>query len=305
MAEVLTRQTHTVFGLSGSTSNFAQFGSQAASAPIKTKDIATIQALGAWADGWQEAVALGEAPYLEDMNGAMYEHSYQTGYILQEGIAAYDAGTTYNVGSVVKLPYTGTQAMQLFVSKIDANTGNALPTAPASNSDWQFLEGYVGGVLVFGSAIGFGDTSTQGVKGTTTNDLAAAGMVGELIKANLLTGSAVTGAPGRAFLNVISIDLTAGDWDISAILCGNANGATVSAFEGAISQFANNTQTDQVIGVNDFEMPGPTGSANIACTFPCVPLQLAAPATIYLKVSMNFGSGSPKAFGSITARRVR
>ncbi len=130
----LTRETLTLFGGTGPTADFAKFGSQAASAPVKTKDIATIQALAAWVNGWQDAVAIGQAPYLEDMNGLLYVFCYELAYGLQEGWAEWDTGTTYFIGSVVKK--TGT--FEVYGSIVDNNAGNALP-ARVTDSNWQYL----------------------------------------------------------------------------------------------------------------------------------------------------------------------
>ena len=134
MAKTITRQTLNLFGNAGASTNFAEFGSQAAGAPVKTKNIATIQALAAYAQGWQNAVALGNAPYLEDMNSLFYLLAYQIVYGFQEGIAEYDSGTTYYIGSVVKNPST----FELYGSLTDSNTGNALG-AQVTNTNWQYL----------------------------------------------------------------------------------------------------------------------------------------------------------------------
>lgn len=131
----LARKLLSLFGGSGATSNFLQFGSQTAGAPVNTKDILTIQALAAWVNGWQDAVyASNLAPFLEDMNSLHYVLAYQIAYGLQEGIPEYDATTTYFIGSLVKK--TGTS--EIYKSIIDTNLGNALPSK-ADNSSWQYV----------------------------------------------------------------------------------------------------------------------------------------------------------------------
>ncbi len=145
----LPRVTLTQFGLTGPTASFAEFGSQAASAPIKTKDPATIQSLSAWVTGWQAAVALGEAPYLEDMNGLLYVLSYMLCYGFQEGVAEYDSGTTYFTGSLIKR--TGTS--EIYMSLVNTNVGNALPTAGTSDANWQFVSGLISGAFRIGGDI--------------------------------------------------------------------------------------------------------------------------------------------------------
>lgn len=144
----ITRTTLKVFGGSGANTYFAQFGSQAASAPVKTKNVSSIQQLTAWVDGFQDALTLSKAPYLEDMNSVLYVHSTQTAYILQEGIAEWDNGTTYYTNSIVKRSGT----TELYGSLIDNNLSNPLPIS-TSNANWRFLNPTQQTVPVVGNAL--------------------------------------------------------------------------------------------------------------------------------------------------------
>lgn len=131
----IARKNFKLFGTSGSTTNFAEFGSQAASSPVKTKDIDTIQSLSAWLNGWQSAVDSGtKAPFLEDMNGLLYVFAYEIFTILENGVPEWDATTTYYVGSIVRKPDT----FELYGSLTNNNVGNALPSQTDSGN-WQFL----------------------------------------------------------------------------------------------------------------------------------------------------------------------
>lgn len=132
MAKIV-RKTQKIFA--GSASNNGQFGSAQANTKILSNDPDTIQALGAWLNGWSDAVISGQKlPALEEMQGIQYVSTRQIAYILQEGMAEYDAGTTYYQNSIVKKPGT----YELYGSIIDNNIGNALPSA-VSNSNWQYL----------------------------------------------------------------------------------------------------------------------------------------------------------------------
>lgn len=134
----LPREPHKVFGLAGTVSaptEFAEFGSEQAGSPLKTTDIATIQALPAWSDGWQEALFSGnKALLLEDLNSFSFEHSFQTGYILQEGVAEWHATATYYQGSLVK---AADGSGDVYRSLQDNNTGNAIP-GHAGNAFWAW-----------------------------------------------------------------------------------------------------------------------------------------------------------------------
>jgi len=131
----LTRKTLKLFGSLGSTNNFAQFGSLEFGTPLKTKDIASIQGLVAWDDGWQDALySANRALMLEDLNAWSYLHSYMTTYLMQEGVPEWDANTEYFLNSIVKRPGT----TQLFGSLQDNNLGNTPPTS-TSNAFWEWL----------------------------------------------------------------------------------------------------------------------------------------------------------------------
>lgn len=128
----LTRVQAKVFADSAAATEIGQFGSAVAGSKLETADVATIQGLSAWLDGWSEALVSGNRyPALQEMNGLLKVLSYQGAYALQEGIAEYDSATTYYKGSIVKK--TGT--FELYGSLTDDNVGNAL----VDGSDWKFL----------------------------------------------------------------------------------------------------------------------------------------------------------------------
>lgn len=142
----ITRITHTIFGggASAAVNGIAQFGSKQAGSPNYSVNIATIQSLAAWLQGWAGAVTAGKVPPLEELNAAFLEPSYQIGYMLEMGIPEYDAGTTYFTSSICQ--YTGL----LYQSITDNNTGN---TPSSSPSDWQiFSQGAGKGENLFRNA---------------------------------------------------------------------------------------------------------------------------------------------------------
>lgn len=107
----LTRITNKVFGATASIADdplygpqIGQFGSAKAGTYNATADVATIQGLSAWNNGWIDAVIPNQQyPTLPEMTGFGKVVTYQTGYILQEGIPEWDAGTTYYKESIVKV----------------------------------------------------------------------------------------------------------------------------------------------------------------------------------------------------------
>jgi hypothetical protein len=117
----IVRKTQKIFAQSGGA--IGQFGSAQAGTPNLTNDLDDIQALSAYENGWNDAVIDGDKrPPLEEFNAIKYVNDYQAAYQFQEGIAEYDAGTNYFIGSIVK--QIGTSI--LFRSLIDDNLGQAL-----------------------------------------------------------------------------------------------------------------------------------------------------------------------------------
>lgn len=307
MAQSYPRKTLSVFGADGTTDDFEQFGSTAVAATNYTKDIATIQTLAAWTNGWRPALVTAKAPILQDMNAVQYVHSYMQGSVFEEGIPEWDAGTTYSFGSVVKLPYTGGNNFQIFVSLADSNLNNALPTAPASNGSWQYVFGFVSGIFTMGTSIGFGATSTEGIIGTVTNDSAAAGNVGEAVRG---LGQTLNAAATTVYLNITSIALTAGDWDLSGIGSVNVNSAgLVTGSNAALGISANiGTPMDLVDGDNLAEFMPPTTAAArqlASVSIPNFRVSISGSATYYLKGAIAYSSGTPIWYGRLSARRAR
>ena len=146
--------------------------------------------------------------------------------------------------------------------------------------------------------------------GTTTNDDATTGNMGEFISSSIATASSValtTNTP----VNITSISLTAGDWIVYGQIAFTATSTThVSQRVGAIStttgtlptSISDSTQSStyfsrasEIIGTNDscFEIS------------PCRQSLSAASTTIYLVARGIFTVSSLKAYGFIAARRRR
>jgi hypothetical protein len=147
-------------------------------------------------------------------------------------------------------------------------------------------------------------TTTGGVdiKGTNTNDSAAAGDVGEYISSNVAAGSAVALTTATA-KTITSISLTAGDWDVSGFVAINPAATTNLTLELGCSH----TVIDSNAGVG-FVQRTPAGyvpaAANLR-TIPTIRYSLNATTTIYLNAQANFTVSSCSSYGLIAARRVR
>lgn len=129
----ITRQTYFPFAAGAPTDDVEAFGSTAVGSPDYTKDIPTIQTPAAWNTGWRAALLSGLAPTLQDQNAVHYVHGQMLGYILQQGVAEWDSGTTYFVGTLVTNPGTG----DVYVSIQNNNLNNAISNL-TNNAWWEY-----------------------------------------------------------------------------------------------------------------------------------------------------------------------
>lgn len=144
-------------------------------------------------------------------------------------------------------------------------------------------------------------TITGGIVGTTTNDSAAAGKVGEYVESVIAAGSAVSLTTATA-ANVTSISLTAGDWDVSSLVHFSMSGTTATVFAfGPHTVSANLPATDYVGDLRS--LTGITDTLRLAGQVQR--FSLSGTTTIYLVAQSSFSAGTVAAYGTIRARRVR
>ena len=148
-------------------------------------------------------------------------------------------------------------------------------------------------------------SSTAGIAGTTLADSANAGSVGEYVTSTVLLGSAVALTTGVA-INVTSISLTAGDWNVwGTVAFAPAGTTTVSAISGSISTTTGTMAT----------VPGGGSSFALATTLTTGAAQshpvgmtrisVAATTTVFLVAQSSFAVSTNAAYGIINARRIR
>ncbi len=157
------------------------------------------------------------------------------------------------------------------------------------------------------------------IKGTATDDEAAAGYVGEIVAASrdfgsLLTLSTnvtanVTDTPGS------SITLGAGDWDMSGAICyDSAGGASISNLDYGVSVDTAELPPTSAIAVSvaneirftDGQTTAVWTAARTKCfTIPAYRVSLAASDVFYLVARAVFTVADVHVWGSFQARRVR
>ena len=136
MSTNLPRVTQKIFGENAG-QNIGQFGSALAGQGNPTGDIEEIQALPAWAGGWNSAViSERDYPPLEEMTGIQKVETQQIAYIFQKGIPEWDEGTTY----FANISFCQINGI-VYRSLTDNNLGNN-PEIDSTNWEvWKPLEG--------------------------------------------------------------------------------------------------------------------------------------------------------------------
>lgn len=145
--------------------------------------------------------------------------------------------------------------------------------------------------------------SLPGLVGTTTNDSAAAGYVGqEIISTVTRAGGATIALTTTVAANITSVSLTAGDWDVSGFI-GFATGTTtnMTLADGSISTVS------ATAGIPLFHVntQGVTQAADSFVWMAPQRVSLSATTTYYLVGSATFGSSTVSAYGTLRARRMR
>ncbi|WP_155122875.1 beta strand repeat-containing protein [Burkholderia ubonensis] len=170
----------------------------------------------------------------------------------------------------------------------------------------QVLVGNTGADPAFGTTVGgltftaaITPQSTGGIVGTTTNDNANAGSVGEFVSA---TGTGISLTTG-VVANITSVPLTAGDWDVTGGVFFNPAGSTTTS--GVNAWVSSTSATFPANGhYSAFNFSSPAGAGNGIPTT-VERFSLAANTTVFLSAAANFAVSTMTATGFIRARRVR
>jgi hypothetical protein len=149
-------------------------------------------------------------------------------------------------------------------------------------------------------------SQTAGIVGTTTNNNANAGSVGEYVESVILSGSPVS-LTTATDTNLTSISLTAGDWDVEGYInyLAGSGTATTNQSAGLTSTSATMPALDSPARTTQLLAVTGNGSTPHTIPSPRVRFSLSATTTIYIVARIGFPSGTVTMNGSIRARRVR
>jgi hypothetical protein len=250
--------------------------------------------------------------YLPLTGGSLSGGLTATGYLEADGVGATPIGGASNIngalrlnkavgGSSVITGYTnGSQRWQIYLgTNVAESGGNA-------GSDFQ-INNYsdTGGVLA-ASIIIPRATGAVNIYGTSTNDNAAAGYVGEVISNSNAAGTLVT---SNAPVNLMTLALTPGDWDLSAEAWFSPSVAgAMTAIWAAISSVSAVIPNALAINTSRAQILLSTGAfttgTQVVTPRTCR-VSLATAATYYLVVQATFSSGNVPVQGLMWARRAR
>lgn len=142
------------------------------------------------------------------------------------------------------------------------------------------------------------------IVGTTTNDSAAAGSVGEYIESVVTFASPTTTFVNVTDKNVTSISLTAGDWDVFGhVTTVPAGSTTTSTVKSGINTTTNTLPAAELRFQGDANSTG----AGLSTTTICPPrrISVAGTTTVYLVTQVGFAVSTMSCCGIIWARRRR
>ena len=158
--------------------------------------------------------------------------------------------------------------------------------------------------LILDGTAGVTGPATKVIVGTTTNDSATAGYVGEYVESVVgpVNYPASGGTPG----NMATISLTAGDWDVTFFAYMSSGGATIATNLIMISLYSGATQTDRVYGSNWSSVPCPTAATSDGFgVIPAYRVSLSGTSTVYGKIAAAYSVATPYTYCRLSARRVR
>jgi len=206
-------------------------------------------------------------------------------------------GTTNPALRVQATPIT--VATGLNIKATGAGTGIQLSALSSGTNEDFYIDGKGSGTIWLNNNSGTGSVA---IHGTSTNDSAAAGNVGEEIQSLVALGSAV-GLTNVTPANITSISLTAGDWDVEGSVNFTMAAATFTQTEAGISSTSATLPSD---GSEVYSgLQGTTLTLKDSITLPRKRVSLASTTTVYLVAQAAFSAGTVSGYGAITARRVR
>lgn len=137
--------------------------------------------------------------------------------------------------------------------------------------------------------------------GTTTNDNASAGYIGEYVEGSGTLNNVST----STYYDITSISLTAGDWDVFATGQSILQGGTATIFAIGIGTASGNNTTGMTESSNLSYSEGPSTTVPRSASAGPLRVKLTGTTTYYLKTRLDNTGSSNTINGYIKARRIR
>jgi len=282
----------TISGLSGGTANGVVYINSSnvavANPSVFALDSNGNLGLGTTPSAWNtnfKALQMGYAAFLADNSNGRAE-------VLNNAYAS--GASTYNyINSLGATRYSQQLGSHVWYTAPSGTAGNVVSflTAMTLNNS---------GSLAFG-------VSGQGITGTTTNDNATTGVVGEYIVSTVVNTS--VSLTTNTATNVTSISLTAGDWDVQANVQYNVGATTNMTYWYSTVSTTSATLATSSAAASNMVSPTAAGTVFGATAFtllsPMARISLSSTTTVYLVTQAGFTVSTLQAGGTIRARRVR
>ncbi|SRR6266446_5832859 len=189
------------------------------------------------------------------------------------------------------------------VSGLGTNVSTFLATPSSANLIAAMTDETGTGANVFATSPSI---TAPNIIGTATNDNAAAGSVGELISSTIASGSAISLTTATP-INLTSISLTAGDWDVWCV--GNFVFATTTSYTQLVASISTTSATlgtlPFAVGFMSSAANVPGSGATISVLAGPIRVSLASTTTHYCVLSQAFSVSTLTGWGGIRARRIR
>lgn len=146
--------------------------------------------------------------------------------------------------------------------------------------------------------------ASSAITATTNSDNASAGVIGEYASSTL--SSAVNVAGTGLWGSLLSLPLTAGDWDVTLNMQYLGNGANITAYGTAIGFSPSTGVSGLVKGDNWVEWTGAGPSnTNLALSVPTYRVSIPASTTVFAKGNLTYSVATPQYQCRLSARRAR
>jgi hypothetical protein len=151
-------------------------------------------------------------------------------------------------------------------------------------------------------------TGALGIRGTVAADNPQAGSIGEVISSTVATGASIA-LTTVATANVTSIVLSPGDWDVDGRVCFTLASTTTMGYLSCGINTAsatlplNNAGVATQVGAGTNVVTDVTVDPSLSLSSVRINVSLAT--TVFLLARAKFATSTCKAYGSISARRMR